>query len=83
MKTYTTCTSTWVHIPTGKFCRIYGTKATDSNVTTFKISGHNPLPCFKFEGTYKVLVQWLEANNWARIFNANDYVPDTVHTFHK
>lgn len=83
MKTYTTCTSTWVHILTGKFCRIYGTKEGNSKTTTFRIAGHNPLPCFSFEGTYGVLIKWLEANGWARVFNSDDYIPDTVHTYSK
>ena len=82
MKSITTCTSTWVHIPTGNFCRIYGTREMNSSTTTFRITGHNPLPCFSFKGTYTVLVKWLEANGWTRVFNTDVYVPDTI-TFHK
>ena len=81
MKSTITCTSTWVHISTGKFCRIYSTRETNRDATTFRITGHNPLPCFSFKGTYKVLVEWLEANGWTRVFNANKYTPDTI-VFH-
>lgn len=83
MKTTITCTSTWVHKSTGKYCRIHGTKEDDSKATTFRITGHNPLPCFSFRGTYGVLVEWLKANGWERVFNADVYVPDKICVYHK
>lgn len=83
MKTIVTCTSTWVHKPTGKYCRIYGTRESNSKATTFRITGHNPLPCFSFKGTYGVLVKWLEANGWTRVFNTDVYTPDIIEFYHK
>lgn len=74
-----TCTSTWVHVLTGKFCRITGTREMNDTITTFRIYGHNPLPCFEFKGTYSVLVQWLKGNGWTRVFNTDEYIPDTVY----
>ena len=80
MKTTTVYTSTWMHLPTKKLCKIYGAKDSDSisRATKFNITGHNPLPCFTFTGTYGVLVKWLEDNGWVRVHNMNVYSPDTV-----
>lgn len=83
MKTIITRTSTWMHTATGKRCQIHGKNTDNSRYTTFLITGHNPLPCYSFVGTYNVLVEWLEGNGWTRVFNTNVYVPDTVEIYHK
>ena len=78
MATTITYVSTWVHTITGKTCKVIGTRETNSKITTFRIDGYNPLPCFEFKGTYRVLADWLQENNWHKLVKANIYTPDVV-----
>lgn len=69
METIITCVSKWRHTTTGKTCKVTSRREVSSAKSEFVIEGHNPLPCFSFKGTYKILEEWLKANGWVRVFN--------------
>lgn len=78
-----TYVSKWRHISTGKICKVTSRKESSSRMSKFVISGHNPLPCLSFKGTYGILVKWFKANGWEKIVNTDDYTPDTMFVQYK
>lgn len=83
MATTITSVSKWMHVQTGKLCKVVGIKEAGSRISEFHIDGHNPLPCYTFKGTYTVLANWLEANGWQKIVKTNVCVPDIVFVNYK
>lgn len=77
MQEFVTMTSTWRN-KDGKCCCIISKRDYREEFSTFRITGHNPLPCMEFKGTYHVLVEWLKDNGWVKVVSMNDYIPDTV-----
>lgn len=78
MEAIIVCKSKWKHKLTGKVCKIESRRDPRSTVSEFYISGHNPLPCLTFKGTYGILADWLENNGWVREFNSDVYTPDII-----
>lgn len=77
------CVSKWKHVETGKTCRVLSSKDVSAQATDFFIQGYNPLPCFSFKGTYRILEEWLKANGWVRDYNQFSSRPDTIVFRHK
>ena len=65
--------SHWKHLTTGKHCKVCSTFIGRGN-WQFKITGHNPLPCKSFMGSFIVLAQWLLSNGWVHDTTKADIV---------